>query len=251
LVQITTAWGARGDSAVLGRNRYVALNLSAKNGKSKAPLSPHQKPCKHMSEAIVVDGSERGHIVKVCADPACPVHFADRHTPNPEQMAKEREQRRKELERQKLEVTVRHRTLAEILKRIGAPMGRADLALVASGLLSKLEPIRKEVLVRRHKLVEKTNDKVTYPQVQQAIAKLIRQGDEVALSKLLIEVTLLDVVDLTSQGDADVLTATAKRLRVDTAKVRKAVEEEFAAKRAKHDSKQNSTAKKSAAKPAA
>ena len=156
LVQITTGWGARGNDAVLGRNRYVALNLSAKNGKSKAPLSPYQKPCKQMSEAIVVDGTERGHIVKVCADPTCPVHFADRHTPNPEQMAKEREQRRKELERQKLEATVRHRTLAEVLKRIGSPLDRADLALVASGLLNKLEPMRKEVLARRHKLIEKT-----------------------------------------------------------------------------------------------
>src|SRR5208282_3975257 len=76
---------AFGNDAVLGRNRYVALNLSAKNGKSKAPLSPHQKPCKQMSEAIVVDGNERGRIVKVCADPACPVHFADRHAPKPEQ----------------------------------------------------------------------------------------------------------------------------------------------------------------------
>jgi ParB family chromosome partitioning protein len=247
LVQITTAYEIRGNDTVLGRNRYVALNLSANNGKSKVPLSPYQKPCKHMSEAIVVDGSERGHIAKICADPACSIHFADRHTPTPEQLAKEREQRRKELEKQRLEVTARHRLLAEILKRIGAPLGRADLALVASAILSKLEPMRKEVLVRRHKLIEKTTDKITYPQVQQAITKLLRQADEVALSKLLIEVILLDVLDQTSPGDADVLTATAKRLRVDVVKVHKAVEEEFAAKRAK----QNSAAKKSTAKSAA
>jgi ParB family chromosome partitioning protein len=227
------------------------LNLSAKNGKSKAPLSTYQKPCKQMSEANVVDGTERGHVVKVCADPNCSIHFANRHTPNPEQVAKEREQRRKELEKQRLEVTARHRLLAEILKRIGAPLGRADLALVASALLNKLDPIRKEILVRRHKLIEKTNEKVTYPQVQQAIAKLLRQADEAALSKLLIEVTLLEVVDQTSQGDADVLTATVKRLRVDVVKVHKAVEEEFAVKRAKQNSKQNSAAKKSTAKTAA
>jgi ParB family chromosome partitioning protein len=251
LMQVTTAWGTPGNDAVLGRNRYVALNLTPKNGKSKAPLSPYQKPCKQMSEAIVVDGTERGHIVKVCTDHACPVHFADRHVPNPEQMAKERERRRKELDRQKLETTIRHRTLAEVLKRIGAPLDRADLALVASGLLNKLEPLRKEVLARRHKLIEKAEDKVTYPQVQQAIAKLLRQADEAALSKLLVELTLLEVVDQISQGDADVLTATAKRLRVDVAKVHKAVEDEFAAKRAKQDSKQNSTAKKSTAKTAA
>lgn len=251
LVQITTSYGTRGNDAVLGRNRYVALNLSAKNGKSKAPLSPYQKPCKQMSEAIVVDGTERGHIVKVCADPACSVHFADRRAPDPEQMAKEREQRRKELERQKLETTVRHRTLAEVLKRIGSPLDRADLALVASALSNKLEPLRREMVARRHKLIDKTDGEVTYQQVQQAVTKLLRQADEAALSKLLIEITLLEIVDQASQGDADILTATAKRHRVDVVKVRKAVEQEFAAKRAKLESKQKTAAKKSTAKSAA
>jgi ParB family chromosome partitioning protein len=198
-----------------------------------------------------VDGTERGQIAKVCADPTCPVHFADRHTANPEQVAKEREQRRKELERQKLEATVRHRTLAEVLRQIGAPLDRAGLALVASGLLNKLEPMRQEVLARRHKLIEKTNDKAAHPQVKQAIAKLVRQADEAALSKLLIEATLLEIVDQTPQGDADVLTATAKRLRVDMVKVRKTVVDEFAARRAKQESKQNSAAKKSTAKSVA
>jgi ParB family transcriptional regulator, chromosome partitioning protein len=169
----------------------------------------------------------------------------------PQCRSKEREQRRKELERQKLEATVRHRTLAEVLKRIGAPLGRADLALVASALLNKLEPLRREVLARRHKLIEKTDYKVTYPQVQQAIAKLLRQADEVALSKLLIEVTLLELVDHPSQGDADLLDATAKRHLVDVVKVRHAVEQEFAAKRAKQKSTHKTDAANSTAKPAA
>jgi ParB family chromosome partitioning protein len=204
-----------------------------------------------MSEAIVADGTERGHIVKVCADPTCSVHFAERHAPNPEQIAKEREQRRKELVRQKLETTVRHRTLAEVLKRIGSPLDRADLVLIASALLNKLEPLRKEMLARRHKLIEGTASAVTYQQVQQAIAKLLRQADEPALSRLLIEVTLLGIVDQAYQGDADLLTTTAKRHRVDVVKVRKAVEQEFAAKRDKQMSKQKTAAKKTAAKPAA
>src|SRR5260370_17219064 len=105
-----------------------------------------------MSEALVVDGTERGRTVKVCAELNCPVHFADRRAPNPEQTAKEREQRRKELERQKLETTVRHRALAEVLKRVGAPLDRADLALVASTLLHKLDPFRKKLLPRPPKL---------------------------------------------------------------------------------------------------
>lgn len=243
LVQIASGWNGRGDSAVLGRNRYVALNLSARNGKAKTPLSPHQKPCKQMSEAIVVDGTERGHIVKVCADPSCSVHFADHHAPDPEQLAKEREERRKELEKKKLEITIRHRTLAEILKRIGSPLERADLALVATMLVNRLEPLRREALARRHKLVEGTASEVTHPEVQQAIAKLLRQADESALSKLIVEAILLETVDRLSSGETDVLLATAKRHRVDVDKMRKAVEREFAAKRAKQKARSKATDK--------
>jgi len=198
----------------------------------------------------VTDGSERGRIVKVCADANCPVHFADRRTPSPAQAAKEKEQRRKEMDRHKLEITVRHRILAEVLKRIGSPLERSDLVLVASALLNKLEPMRKEVLARRHKLIERSDAVITYPQVQQALAKLLRQADEAALSKVLVEIVMLEIVDRTSEGDTDLLTTTAKRHRVDTAKVRKAVEEEFAVKRAKHEAKAKTT-KKSTAKSAA
>ena len=251
LVQITNEWKTPGNSTVLGRNQYVALNLSAKSASSKKPLSPYQKPCKHMSEAIVVDGTERGRIAKVCAEPNCPVHFADRRSTNPEQTAKEREQRRKELERQKLEATVRHRTLAEVLKRIGAPLDRADLALVASALLNKLEPLRKELLARRHKLVEGSASEVTHPQVQQAIVRLLRQPDEGALSKLLIEIVLLECTDRVPTSDPDLLITTAKRHRVDPDKVRKTVEQEFSAKCAKQNAKRSKAAKKSTTKTAA
>ena len=199
----------------------------------------------------MVDGTERGRRVKVCAELNCPVHFADRRAPNPEQAAKERAQRRKELERQKLETTVRHRALAEVLKRIGAPLDRADLALVASVLLNKLEPLRKELLARRHKLVEGTASEVTHPQVQQAIARMLRQSDEGAISKLLIEAVLLESADRAPTSDPGVLIATAKRHRVDMDKIRKAVEQEFATKRAKLEARQNKATKKITTKTAA
>jgi ParB family chromosome partitioning protein len=251
LVQITNEWKTPGNSVILGRNQYVALNLSANSAKSKKPLSPYQKPCKYMSEAIVADGTERGRTVKICAEPNCPVHFADRHAPNPAQTAKEREQRRKELERQKLEATVRHRTLAEVLKRIGAPLDRADLALVAGTLLKKLDPLRQELLARRHKLVEGLASEVTHPQVQQAIARLLRQPEEGALSQLLIEVVLLECTDRVPTSDPDVLISTAKRHRVDVDKLRKTVEQEFTTKRAKLAAKQKKAAKKDTTKTAA
>ena len=231
---------------MLGRSRYVTLNLADKKGKSKAPVSPYQKPCPHMSEAIVVEGNERGQTVRVCAEPNCPIHFADRNKSNPEELAKDREQRRKELERQKLRATVRHRALAEILKKIGSPLGRSDLALVAAILANKLEPLRREALARRHKMLEGAASEITQPQIQQALAKLLRQSDEAGLSKLLVEIVLLDSVDHAPESGDDPLAITAKRHRVEMDKLTKAVEREFAAKCAKQKTK-NKIVKKSTA----
>jgi ParB family chromosome partitioning protein len=201
-----------------------------------------------MAEAIVVDGVERGHIAKICAEPSCTVHFADRRTPDPAQQAKEREQRRKELEKRKLEITVRHRTLAEVLKKVSAPMERADLVLVANAMLDRTEPLRREILARRHKMVDGTASEVTYPQVQKGLARLMRQLDESGLSKLIVEIVLLGSVESVSQDEVDVLIATAKRHRVDVAKVRTSVEMEFAARQAKAAARQKQPAKKTATK---
>ncbi|HTW46170.1 MAG TPA: ParB/RepB/Spo0J family partition protein [Acidobacteriaceae bacterium] len=245
LVQITTSRVLQTDSAILPRTRYVALQLT-NPAKSKQPLSPYQKPCKHMAEAIVVDGAERGHTVKVCAEPTCGVHFADRRAPSPAQVAKEREQRRKELEKRKLETTVRHRILAEVLKKVGAPLDRADLILIASAVLDRMEPLRRETLARRHKMVDGSSSEVTYPQVQKALQRLVRQLDESGLSKLIVEVVLLGSVDSAAQEEGDMLTTTAKRHRVDVVKVKAAVETEFAAKQAKAAAKEKKTTAKTA-----
>jgi len=252
LVQITTEYGTRGgDSPVLSRNRYVTLNL-AKTTKAKQPLSAKQKPCKHMIDAIVVEGAEKGLTVKVCADINCPIHFADRasRTPDPAQLAREREQRRKELEKRKFEITVRHRILAEVLKKVSSPMDRADLILAAEVLLKKAEPMHQEALVRRHKMVDGTASEVTYPQVQKGLARLLRQLDERGLSKLIVEIVLLGSAESVMHDDADALIAAAKRHRVDVAKVRQSVGAEFAAKQVKTAAKQKKAVQSNSAKVA-
>ena len=85
--------------------------------------------------------------------------------------------------------------------------------------------------------------------MRQALTKLLRKSDELALSKLLIEIVLLESADQSLKGDTDVLTATAKRYRVEVDKICKAVEQEFTAKQAKRKVKQNKTTNKNA-KPA-
>ena len=208
-----------------------------------------------MAEAIVVDGAERGRTTKVCAEPSCAVHFpnrvTDRRKSDPVQLAKEREQSRKELERRKLDTTVRHRTLAEVLKKVPSPMERGDLVLIAAALLERMEPLRRETLARRHKMLDGTSAEVTYPQVQKGLARLLRQLDESGLSKLIVEIVLLASIDSTHEGDNDVLLRTVKRHRIDAGKVRSTVVAEFTARATKIAAKQKKTAPVKVAKATA
>src|SRR5437016_12672610 len=89
-----------------------------------------------MTEALLMDGGRRGELVKVCADLSCRVHHPD--TPSPEQVAKERTEERKRIEKEKLAITTRHRVLATILQRVSAPLKKADLLTVGHYLIGHL-----------------------------------------------------------------------------------------------------------------
>lgn len=125
-------------------------------------------------------------------------------------------------------------------------MERADLILAAEVLLRKAEPMHQEALARRHKMVDGTASEVTYPQVQKGLARLLRQLDESGLSKLMVEIVLLGGAESVTHDETDALITTAKRHRVDVAKVRQSVEAKFAAKQAKAAAKQKRSVKKSA-----
>lgn len=72
LVQISSAWGTH-NNGILGRGQYVEIARKAsRNGHGKLP--PERTKCSHVTKAIVVEGGNCGHIVDVCADPACETH---------------------------------------------------------------------------------------------------------------------------------------------------------------------------------
>jgi hypothetical protein len=85
-----------------------------------------------------------------------------------------------------------------------------------------------QTLVKRQK-VEAKKDSAT---AQELLAKQVGTYDEAELCKLLLEISLLDSAyqRSTASGD-DILVDAAKRYRVDTERVQKAVAKEFAAKR--------------------
>jgi ParB family transcriptional regulator, chromosome partitioning protein len=227
LIQISAAWNSR-EGAPLGRNQYVELEIKKpKPNGASSKLPAVQKPCDKMTEAIVMDGGKRRHVVKVCADPTCRVHHPN--TPSPQQVERERAEERKRIEKEKLAITTRHRILATILQRVSAPLKKADLLTVADYLVGHLSYSQVPVLAKRRK-VEAKKDSAS---AQELLAKQVSKFDDAELCKLLLEISLLDSAYQRSASRDDVLMDAAKRYRVDTEKLQKAVAKEFAAKRDK------------------
>jgi ParB family chromosome partitioning protein len=226
LVQISSAWNSR-EGAPLGRNQYVELEVKrAKANGTASKLPAAQKPCDKMAEAIVMDGGKRGQTVKVCADPNCRVHHPN--TPSPQQVAKERADERKRIEKEKLAITVRHRVLVTILQRVSAPLKKADLLTVAHYLISRLSYNQISAVAKRHKVETKKDGSLA----QELLAKQVGTYDESELCKILLEISLMDsAYHRSATSHSDLLMDAAKRYRVDTDKVQKVVAEEFATKR--------------------
>ena len=227
LIQISAAWNSR-EGAPLGRNHYVELEIKKpKANGASTKLPANQKPCEKMAEAIVMDGGKRGQVVKVCADPTCRVHHPN--TPSPEQVARERVEERKRIEKTKLAITTRHRALAAVLERVSAPLKKADLLTVVYHVIGQLPYNQMPTLAKRHKIEEGKSTKTP----QELLAKRVSTYDEAALCRILLEISLLDSAYMRSGASDELLTDAAKRYRVDVEKLEKAVVAEFAAKRSK------------------
>src|ERR1700684_2579039 len=127
-------------------------------------------------------------------------------------------------------MTARHRCLAAILQRVSSPLKKADLTTVAHYLIGHLSYSQVPALAKRHK-VEAKKDSAT---AHELLAKQVSKYDEAELCKLLLEISLLDSAYQRSTASRnDVLMDAAKRYRVDTEKLQKAVAEELAANRDK------------------
>lgn len=229
LVQISSAWSNR-EGAPLGRNRYVELEVGkvrkGKGNTAPAKLAAYQKPCEKMAEAMVMDGGNRGQLVKVCADPSCRVHHRHEDRPSPEQLAKARKEERNRIAREKLAIATRHHILAKVLERVSSPLKKADLAAIAEHVVAALPHYQLPPLAKRHRIGAGKED-VSVDTLLKAVAGF----DESALAKLLLEISLLDsAYQRGTRRSDDPLLASAKRYRVDVEKIEKAVAAEFAAK---------------------
>lgn len=227
LVQISSAWNNR-DGALIGRNRYVELDVKRTKPANRAAANPAQRTCERMADAIVMDGGRRGQTIRVCADPTCRIHHGNR--PSPQEVARKRTEERKRMEKEKLAITVRHRILAAILHRVSSPLKKSDLFLVAQYLISRLQFAEVAQIAKRHKIeVDATNG---IP--EQALLKHVSRLDEIELSRLLMDLSLISFASrVPSKNESDVLLTTAKHYRIEIEKVEKEVAQKFAEKQNK------------------
>ncbi len=97
LVQISSAYGtATEGSAALPRNKYVEIHTE-KPSIQKQRDWPEYKTCKFTTEAIVIEGKEKGEIRTICANPECAIHHARKQkTATDTAFKAEQEKRRRE-----------------------------------------------------------------------------------------------------------------------------------------------------------
>jgi hypothetical protein len=125
-------------------------------------------------------------------------------------------------------LSTRHHVLATILQRVSAPLKKADLLAVARYLIGHLSYSHVPALAKRPKIEAKKDSASAH----ELLAKQVGAYDESELCKLLLEISLLDSAYQRSTASRDdVLMDAAKRYRVDTENLQKAVAREFAAKR--------------------
>jgi ParB family transcriptional regulator, chromosome partitioning protein len=230
LVQISSAWTSQSrEGAPLGRNQYVEIESAKRNGKAKQ-ATPVQKPCRSMTEAIYMDGGRRGQTVKVCADFHCKTHHAERQHLAPETVERQRAAERKRIQQQKLQITTRHRVLAAILAKTASPLTKNDLQIVAMFALEKLEYNRATLIAKRHGLLKDSKSDNAFQESRTALVKLVKDSDETALSRLLVECALLDSAYHEPSSGDDRLLAAARKHRIDVDAVARAVRDEFATK---------------------
>jgi len=239
LVQISTAYGKPAEgSPVVPRNQYVEVRQEKPKNKYQQD-APEYKTCKHTTEAIVADGSEKGEIRKVCANPDCPVHHPKKQRrqveANAAMRAEEEKRRREEATAQATGL----RVLAAIGEAVPVRLMKRDLLFVAERLANLLDENRLAILARQHGIRQKRDD----GGVAKTFAAFLRRADESTLGRAVVESAILLAA---SRGNAtQALRDAATAYKVDTDAIAAKVRQEFAAK------EKEKVAKKATGKPPA
>jgi len=229
LIQISTAYGAQKDgSAVVPRNKYVEIRPLPNSDKPTNPKQrdwPEYKTCKFTTEAIVTEGSEKGGLRRVCANPECAVHHA-RKQPNTADavIRAEQEQRRRD---EAIAQTTGLRVLSAIVNAVPVRLMKRDLLFVVQHLAAMLDERRLAIVLRQHGIGKAKATAADSP--AKLLAAFIRKADESTVGHLLVEIVILH----SSHSPTDsgkILKEAADFYKVDVNALTAKVKQEFAEK---------------------
>ena len=220
LVQISHGYRTTDEAPVLPRREYVEV-VTRKNPKSKDAL-PEHKLCNHLTPAIHTDGMEKGRLAKICAHPDCKVHFPNRQKEE-EQRLRWKAKKQAANRKAKQTVNLRHRILAEVLKRAKPPFGAGELRLVAQHVVGSLSHDLSCRLAKRHGF--EPSKKGQDWELTEKARSLYKVTDGAALAALVWEAMLLALAAHTTETKGDLLTEAAKLYRVDVKALRRQTEQ--------------------------
>ena len=242
LVHISSSYGPADEgSAALPRNKYIEIKKQDPKAKKQKDW-PDYQTCKSMIEAIVTEGTEKGEIRNICADPDCPVHHPKklRPTADPCVKAAQEKQRREEA----LANAIDLRVLSTIVAAVPVRLMKRDLLFIVERILPQLDERRLEVLARSRGIKKvQTSDSSS-----KLLSAYVSKAQEGELGSLLVETVTLQSAG--TQGEiSKALKEAAQHYKVDTDAIAKKVSEEFAAKqKAQATRKESVKAKPKAAK---
>jgi ParB family chromosome partitioning protein len=220
---ITTAYGKPAEgSPVLPRNQYVEIQQEKPQNKYQQ-AAPEYKPCKHTIEAIIAEGTGKGQLRKVCADPNCPIHHPKKHQSKADAAFKAGQEKRRREEA--IANATGLRVLAAISKAVPVRLMKRDLLFVVERLAAMLDERKLAVFLRGHG-IGKTKDADTPARL---LASFLPKADESTLGRLLLETVIL-LSSRSQQEAAKVLRDAAERYKVNVDAISASIRQEFTAK---------------------
>ncbi len=190
VLEVTTAYWTKGKH-VLGEHQWKKANAGA---------------CKAVTPAIIVEGKGVGNILTICPDTKCKVHH--RATSGSAQASELRTVEKQRKQKDKIARETRVRTLQAIGEKVKS-LEIEDLRLIVSGLWSLMGNEHHKAYFAMRGWDGHTDD-LLKPHIQPM--------DVPELHRCLVELALMRSVEPLSH-DAGLLSETAKRYRVDIAKI--------------------------------
>jgi ParB family chromosome partitioning protein len=237
LIQISTAYGVQKEgSGAIPRNRYVEIRQGKPTTKAQESW-PEFKTCKFTSDAIVIEGSEKGEIRRVCANAECLIHHAHKPKPAADPAIKaEQEKRRRE---EAIAQVTGLRVLSAISEAVPVRLAKRDLLFLVERHSTVLDDRRLAVIIRKHKLGKPS---AACDATAKLLSVFFRKADESTLGQLLIELAVLQAAS--SSDSTKALRDAADFYKVDIGAITARVKQEFATKDTKAKAAKGAFARK-------